>query len=91
MFMFIKKNAMILCCFLMAIPLLALFTTDLKLNGFSAYVSAAIPIFLCVGSHFLLHKFMCSKSENSKDESKKKISQNSDDPLLLATSKKVKF
>ena len=91
MSLFMKKYAMMICCFFMAIPLVALFTTDIKLNDFSAYATAAMPLLLCVGAHLLLHRFLCGKTVNSKDESKQKLLQGPRAPLLLAAPKKTKL
>ncbi|WP_300514217.1 DUF2933 domain-containing protein [Aliiroseovarius sp.] len=67
--------AMMACCVIMLVPVAGFFLAGGKLGASSANLIAFAPLLLCVGLHFVMHKFMgksChstdKKEENTTDE-----------------------
>jgi len=56
--MFPKSTRLIMaiCCLVMLVPVLGLLASGLPFSNVGTYVSAAVPMGLCVAGHFMLHR-----------------------------------
>jgi len=70
----IKSHAMMwLCCFVMALPLAYFVMTNWENAGFWQLLLQASPLILCVGAHFILHKFMGKSCHSSHEKNETKV------------------
>lgn len=59
--------AMLICCAVMIAPLAVLLLSGDAVSA-SSIMSLAVPMAICVGAHFLMHRFMGASCHGSSDE-----------------------
>jgi hypothetical protein len=64
----LMKYGMWACCAVMVVPVAVYFAAGGQTAGFTSNIFTFAPLLLCVGAHFVMHRFMGkSCHESSKD------------------------
>ncbi len=61
--------AMMACCVIMLLPVGFYFLSGGGVSGLGGNLAAFAPLLLCVGAHFLMHKFMGKSCHSDENES----------------------
>ena len=71
----LMRYGMMLCCAVMLLPVGLFFVGGGALSGLSANAGLFLPLALCLGMHFVIHRMMGKSCHGEKHDENKEIEQ----------------